>query len=117
MKIEYTTKIMEFKDAIKAVITTIPKSYTIFNTIVPDKMQFIGVARYKSDDSFNSEIGKKIAFKKAKRQMISCQYNMLITEIEKMKKQIDYLTNEAAKCSEKKKQLTKEIKELAYKEN
>jgi septal ring factor EnvC (AmiA/AmiB activator) len=111
MKIEYTTKIMEFKDAIKAVITTIPNFYA------PNKEQFIGVARYKNNDSFNSEIGKKIAFKKAKRQMISFQYNILMAEIEKMKKQIDYLTNEAAKCSEKKKQLTKEIKELAYKEN
>lgn len=113
MKVDYITNIMEFKGAIKAIITVIPRSYTVFL----EKEQFVGIARYKNGEPLNPEIGKKIAFKKAKRQMISRQYNKLIAEIEKMKKQIDYLTNEAEKCSEKKKQLTQEIKELAYKEN
>jgi exopolysaccharide biosynthesis protein len=73
---------------------------------------FVGIARYKDGDVNNVENAKKIARKKALRQMYSFYYNVMKEMKANFEMRISELDYDLANLSDSKLEMTRQIKEL-----
>lgn len=73
---------------------------------------FVGIARYKDGDSKDIENAKRIARKKALRQMYSFYFNVMNEMKSNFEHRIDEIDTALASLSDSRLEMTRQIKEL-----
>lgn len=73
---------------------------------------FVGIARYKDGDSKDIENAKRIARKKALRQMYSFYFNVMNEMKDNFEHRIDEIDTALASLSDSRLEMTRQIKEL-----
>lgn len=74
---------------------------------------FVGIARYKDGDSKDIENAKRIARKKALRQMYSFYFNVMNEMKSNFENRINEIDTALASLSDSRLEMTRQIKELA----
>ena len=126
-RITYTTKCEVFDKAVKVSITPTKEDaafmkalavyYNINNETFPRLQkcrpaEFIGIARLKSGDIRDTELAKKVAERKALRQMYSAYYNILNEMKDNFERKTKELDNALATLSDNRRKMTRQIKDL-----
>ena len=73
---------------------------------------FVGIARYKDGDTRDIEHAKRIARKKAVRQMYSFYYNVINEMKSNFENRIDEIDTVLASLSDSRREMTRQITEL-----
>ena len=127
-KIKYESKCEVFDRAVKVSIVPITENnkfmsalavyfninqerFPSFQKCRPDV--FVGIARLKENDVSNVELGKEIAFRKAKRQMYSFYCNVMKEMKDDFDRHMLELEEDIADLSDQRLEVIKEIKTLA----
>lgn len=106
-----TTENNKFMQALAVYFNINEERFPQFQKCRPEV--FIGIARLKDGDACNVELGKEIAFKKAKRQMYSFYYNVMREMRNDFERHMLEMEEDIAAISDCRLEMINEIKELA----
>lgn len=128
LKIKFAAAYAEYDGAVKVTITpTIEdnrymKALAVYYNINEERFPrfqrqrpqaFVGIARYKDGDARDVDNAKKIARKKALRQMYGFYFNVIREMKDNFEDRIDEIDTILATLSDSRLEMTKQIKELA----
>lgn len=126
-KTQYNSDYKVFNGAVKVTITPsreddrFMKALAVYYNINEERFPqfqkhrpqaFVGVAKLKDGDTNNVEQAKRIARRKALRQMYSFYYNVMKEMKENFEMRVSELDFDLARLSESKREMTRQIEEL-----